>query len=513
MVRFKGGKFMLFKSKKAPCYEADQIMNYVDNRMRGKIITKPNVKYDRHIKLSNYFDKLFDGEEKMAQSAKNIIEIGASISSFDTEMKHISNMLIDFAKEMSEVSQSNLAIVEETTASMNMVNETTAVATETLNHVSSSSQDLMRSNVEGLNQMEEISHIKEEVLTNANIMTSKIDYLVDMANKINDIVGTVEVIANKTNLLALNASIEAARAGEHGRGFAVVAQEIRKLADDTKINLDGMKSVMTNIHSAAKDGKNSMDITIAETSKMSDQIDTVKVTIKNNVDLLDSTVKDIKVLNESMKGISISVDEINKAMEMSSLDAERLSNMTEEVHNSALESADQGIKVSKIDEELSKIVRDLFGHLKNTSNSITNEEFIVYIEKAKKSHRDWLAKLKTAVDEMKIYPLQLDGSKCGFGHFYYAINADHPKISVAWKEVGKIHMDFHSCGKKVMDFIKSKDNKNANMIYEQAGEISHKIFKYLDEIIKEVKNIDLQGEQIFYVEESGCESCGSCSAC
>ncbi|HEY3766104.1 MAG TPA: methyl-accepting chemotaxis protein [Gaiellales bacterium] len=103
---------------------------------------------------------------------------------------------------------------------------------------------------EGARAVATIGDAMEEIRARVDEIARDILALSDRTQQIGEITETVNRLADRSNLLALNASIEAARAGEHGRGFAVVADEVRSLSEQSKAATAQVEKALADIQEA-----------------------------------------------------------------------------------------------------------------------------------------------------------------------------------------------------------------------------------------------------------------------
>ncbi len=477
--------------------EIQAIQKYIEVRMKGKEIQRPGVKTREAVQLLEKIDQVLEFQKISVGEAKQVMHISSQISSFDVEMSHMSEYLAGFAAKLSDLSQSNLAIVEETTATMGQVRDNVGFTSQRLNQLSEESRELTEKNNEGKRLLEEVETLKEGVVEDTRQMDDQIMKLVRLVEEIEGIVDSVQGIAAQTNLLALNASIEAARAGEQGKGFAVVAGEVGKLAENTQKELDAMKRFVQKIYEASKAGQESTAQASSSTQEMSGKLDIVFRTVGDNINMLEQVAGDVAAINDYMRMVEQASGDVNAAMEQCSQDAEEITNLTMTVSELADETSQAADQISGIETKITESTRLLYKGLNTGITMLTNQELIDVLESAKQAHRDWAEKVSGMADQMKVLPLQLDSNKCAFGHFYNAITIKHPQLAGRWNSLSEVHKRFHTLGRHVIDAIGSNDMDRAGRESREAESLSREIVKTLDDMIHQIKAMSDQRQDVF----------------
>lgn len=169
------------------------------------------------------------------------------------------------------------------------------------------------------------------------------------SDQIGEIVGTIEDIADQTNLLALNAAIEAARAGEHGRGFAVVADEVRALAERTTRATGEIGEMIRAIQHETKGAVNAME-------------ERVKDAEEGSCEAAKSGNALLEIMNR-INAVSLQVNQMATAAEQQTATTAEISSnimqitqVVQDTARGAQESASSAGQLARLSEELQQLV-------------------------------------------------------------------------------------------------------------------------------------------------------------
>lgn len=286
---------VVFKTRRAITQPLGQLTSTLaaitagERDVRVKLVTG-----DEMQQLGDALDRMMDERGKFMQT--------------EVENEKLNNSVISILRSVSQLGKGDLTIRvpvnEDITGALgDAINNMSESIGRTLGKVQKSSDQVVNTS----RQTRDLTtQSRDTVLGTASGMNEiratiqetakRIKRLGERSQEIGGIVKLIDTIAERTNMLALNANMQAAQAGEAGRGFMVVAAEVQRLAESAKEATHQISKLVSNIQVETGDTMAAMDEAIEEVVEGSERAEEAAKLIKRNeeaVAQLDALGRDL----------------------------------------------------------------------------------------------------------------------------------------------------------------------------------------------------------------------------
>ncbi len=202
-------------------------------------------------------------------------------------VKDANEHLLEASKKLNELSEKIAEKAKDQAVSSEEVASSTEEMAATVEHSKRLSDQTYKKAIDAVRVLREtITKLNETI---ANFLT------------ISDKVSVISQIAEKTDILAINAAIEAAHAGEYGKGFAVVAAEIRKLSDNAKKaaeDISELVGITRDISNETQQSFNNVAQSILETTTLIESINYASDELLNGINHINQAINQLSSIAE-----------------------------------------------------------------------------------------------------------------------------------------------------------------------------------------------------------------------
>lgn len=192
-------------------------------------------------------------------------------------------------------------------------------------------EEVSRSVVEIRGQTERSLEVTADAVRRTRDIDRVMRGLSEAVAHIDNGVSAINDIAERTNILAINASIEAARAGSVGKGFAVVATEVRNLASQT----------------------------VGATESISAQIGALKEAARESHTAVTQIVEVIGTIDKTTASIAGAVDEQGVVTQDTAREAQRAADESTLVTQAIAEVSQSALETERVAKDLEAVLANM----------------------------------------------------------------------------------------------------------------------------------------------------------
>lgn len=294
-------------------------------------------------------------------------QLAASFGQVSDVSQHTQQQADQILRSLQEISSSTEYLAVEAEQGNNQLLGINVKIGEIREHTTAASQTIEHCVHESARGISTVEVLKQKSVETEQItlrVGKKIYSLEERTRRINDLLSSIQVIAEQTGLLSLNASIEAARAGEHGRGFSVVAEEIRKLSSNTKTASEEIASLLLDISHDIN--STSHEMRIAE-EMLKEQAGEVVNTIQNFYqirDFIDAVSDSVQMVNHTLQVVEENKESLLSTVESVSAMSEETAASVEEIQANFMLQMDAIESLHQSSQSMQNQANRMIGYLK-----------------------------------------------------------------------------------------------------------------------------------------------------